>query len=444
MVHRNNLIFYSFCAAFWMLMCIGFVIEEILPFLEPLRPAVYLLGDTIILALGFYTLRTRKQWLAVMAFFLIAFVSSKLVNGEQWIEFFNGIRDYIGLLFACPVMSYLLASKDGERYKQSIDRQLKVFLWIQAFCILEQFIRYGANDHGGGTLGNGGSGLISMSVILVSFYLVTRSWDNSEYLKSLWKNRMWIILMFPVFLNETKVSFVMLALYFLLLYKPEIRSVGKFMIALPFIGLAFVALYFVYIHASDQSERSVADSDFIMAYLDSSESLDGSVDDLVDYAEDIWIEDLDHDFVDIPRFQKIGVLPWIMKRADGGLLLGAGVSQFKGGTVLGYTKFAEMQGWYLYGTSPWICAVSVELGFIGLAWFLWYAWYCIGFRRRTGPMSYQMKLMLIATVVLILFYNNAFRSQPFSVLFFSLCALTSVSAGKKESQGTKELPVAYE
>jgi hypothetical protein len=359
---------------------------------------------------------------------LIAVVSTILINKESWIALINGSRQFIGVIFWVPIFRYLLTCKRGVEFREKIDKNLFVFLCLQAFCITEQFIRYGANDHGGGSMGNGYSGVISTLICLLSFYFISKKWDSSHYIESLKKNWLYIFLLYPVFLNETKASFLYLAVYFLLLYKFEIKTVGKLLIAAPLIVAGVVGLYNIYLVATNQQDVDVASEDTMTEYL-----LSTDIDHLVEVAQAVQDQDIEPDnvwSVDLPRFAKISLLPSIISDTPGGLLLGAGLGQFKGGTTLELTKFATEYQWILYGSVPMLMFVSIQLGIIGLIWFFYVMiFHIISFSRNDDGFACKMKLFLLAVLTLSLFYNDMFQLAIFTSMYCYLAVVNTLKIG---------------
>ena len=178
MIHRSNFIFRLFCITFWIVTCSPFVMEEFLTPLAAIRSYILILCDALIVMLGLMTLRDRRQVWLIVSFFALAFVSTILINDIGWLNFFNGSRLFFGMLFVPSIVLYLLHDRQADRWRSGIERQLRIFLYVQAVCITWQFISYGAGDHGGGSMGMGFSGIVSALIILISYYFVARDFDN--------------------------------------------------------------------------------------------------------------------------------------------------------------------------------------------------------------------------------------------------------------------------
>lgn len=422
MIERYKLYYRLFLAIFWIETCFGFVAEELLPFIEPARNALFLLCDVATLLLGLLTLRKKGDWIVFGSFYLLAIISTVIVNRESWMTMLNGSRDFFGLIFAVPILRWFFTHERSEEFKASMIKQLNIWLWLQAFCVTEQFIRYGAGDHGGGTMGEGASGMVSMMIYLVSFFLVTRNWDTSNYFASLRKNWKYIILLYPSFLNETKVSFILLAAYFVLLLKYDRKLMVRMTYILPLSMLVFWGVGSFYLNVTRQEADRVLSKDFMEAYFYGID-IDGMIDIAIAVQEeDIEIDPKEWWSVDIPRIAKLVLIIPELRNCRGGELLGAGVGQFKGGTLVKETHFAKYNEWLLTGSRPWSFFVLTQLGYIGIIWFVAVVLYQILGNRAVRRFSVQMRLYLIACILIMLIYNEAMRFFNFCVLlyFFAL------------------------
>lgn len=420
MIGKYKLYYRVFIAVFWIAMTFGFVADELLPFLEPLRPAVFLLLDGLVVLLGLATLRQRGDIIVALSYMAIAVVSSLIVNHCSVATFVNGSRDFVGLVLMVPVLRYFLTCRYADDFRKSFNRQLRIWLWLQAFCITWQFALYGANDHGGGSMGFGASGITSMLIYLVSFYLITRNWDSSRYWDSLKRNKEYIFLLYPTLLNETKASFIMLVIYFLLLVKYDRLAVMRLLLAFPISVCAFVVLAVAYFDITDQDPEKVLSKEFFQNYF-YGEDLDF----LVEVGWMLQDGEMEIDpsnwwTLDIPRFAKpVLVTPMLRSETNGGVWLGAGVGQFKGGQVMSSTRFAQNNQWLLQGSKILLFFVYVQLGIIGLIWIIAVLARDLWPRvNRQIPFSMQVQLFVLADMLLIFIYNDSIRVLSFCLVFF--------------------------
>ncbi|MCM1076573.1 MAG: hypothetical protein NC411_04350 [Bacteroides sp.] len=414
MIEKYKLSTRLFFTALWILLTYGFVTEEFIPVLSPYRSYVFPLCDIIFLILGLVTLRSKRDIIITISFVLIAGISCKL-NRIGIVTAFNGGREFFGLIFVVPFIRYYLESKYRERFITSFDKQLFIFLILQAVCITWQFLRYGANDHGGGSMGNGYSGIVSTLIYITSFYLLSQKWTYGNYWGNIAKYKIYFILLYPTFLNETKISFIYIVLYFLLLLPIELKTVFKIFASIPFILIALISLGFVYLAATGQSSDSV----FSQTAMD--EYLTGNVeDDIVELAlavqDDIYDPE-DMGMLEIPRFLKLALIPEAMIDSDGGVMFGAGLGQLKGGTVVEKTPYAERWSWLLSGTNHGALIIFIQLGIMGFIWFV-YDIVTVLVPHSNNILGKNIKLYVSFIILLMMFYNDALRFFPFWAIIF--------------------------
>jgi hypothetical protein len=431
MIERNLFYYRIFIVIFWIEACFGFVSEELLPFdaLVQLKSPLFFLFDVALVVLGLKTITLRRDKIILWSFVIIAILSTLIINHEGVISFVNGFRQFIGMLFFIPIVRYLITCDRGAEFKQKIDKQLYIFLCLQPFCLVEQFIRYGAGDRGGGTMGDGSSGPISSLICIISFYLISQKWDSNNYFKSLRENKKYIFLLFPVFLNETKISLIYIAVYFILLYRYEIKNIGKLILLSPVFLVMMFGLYNVYLYATHQEDTDVLSVEFIHDYL-----IGNDIDDIIQFsqlsadgefeADNIW-------FVDLPRFLKIGLIPSTLSSTNGGLTFGAGLGQFKGGTTLDKTKFSKDNKWVLNGSIFMIYMYVIQLGIVGLIWGITSFVVIIRKGDSSIGMANKNRLFMIFMYIVTLFYLPMLTFLPFAVVFYYICAMSTIKIGDK-------------
>lgn len=426
MINKYRLVYTLLLLAFWPVVTQGFICDELLPFLSPVKPLVMGASDIIVTIMGFILLRDKTDRIVFWSFIVLA-AATTLVNHISLGTTLNGMRDFIGLTLTVPIWRYLFRSPYRREFIEKFDRQLFIYLIIQAVCLTEQFLRYGANDHGGGSWGNNQSGIVSTSIYYVSFYLMTRRWDTDlNYVQNLWKNVWLIVLLYPTFLNETKVSFVYLLLYFPLLYKINRNYIFKLLKISPIaIGLV-VLLVPVYLSVTHQDMEKIFTQESMIEYISGGDNLDEYID-IAQKAQDnpnLIIENLWA--VDVPRFAKIGFAPSILHDQSGGIILGAGLGHFKGGTMVSTSKFATKNEWVLTGTRPWLYFILIQLGILGIIWFVVSMFLEADFRRNyMDPFGTNIKLYFTLFMLILMFYNEAPRAMPLCLLFFYALAQTT-------------------
>ncbi|MCH5347612.1 MAG: hypothetical protein J1E63_10900 [Muribaculaceae bacterium] len=436
MISRYKLYLYPFVTVFWIMSCLGFVDQQLIPPLEKLHNAILAACDLVIIVLGLLTLKQRGDMVVFWSYLIIGAISTLFLNHIGIFNLFNGTRDFLGLIFAVPILRWFMTCEYREEFKRLMDKTLTAWLWLQAFTITWQFIKYGAGDWGGGTMGHGASGMMSMSIYLISFFLIVRRWDSSQYFSSLWKNRMYIFLLYPSFLNETKVSFILLAAYFILLIKFDRHFLVKILYVLP-VGVAvFIGLGSLYFSVTKQDPDEVLSVEFFEDYLYGQD-----LDNIIEVSMMIQDGTMDVDprewwTVDIPRIAKLVLIAPELRDTEGGLLFGAGLGQFKGGTMSDVPRFARINEWLLNGSRPWIFFIIVQLGWIGYVWFVCLMVRNLWIRRSNYPLAHKVVTLLALAFLIIQFYDASLRSFNFDVLLFYMTLCMQLDSGTKQEAAT--------
>ena len=273
-VTKSILIERALMGVFWVLGTTGFICDELIPGLESLRTYIILGCDAAIVLLGLLCLRHRADFIFISSLLLIALASSLVFNRLPIFFSLNGLRVFIGAMFCYPIFRYFMDDPlRREHFTRTFDKNLEIFLWLQIPCIGYQFIVYGADDHGGGSLGNWYSGTISMLIYLISFYLMKKRINHNHFLSSLVLNYKYILLLAPTFFNETKISFVLLVLYFILLMPIDKRMFVRALIITPILSILFFVGYTNYkmTFKGDLSEAtgtaSIFSEEYFMTYM---------------------------------------------------------------------------------------------------------------------------------------------------------------------------------
>ncbi|MCM1522825.1 MAG: hypothetical protein NC039_09270 [Muribaculaceae bacterium] len=416
LVERYKLYTGLFFGAMWVLLCYGFVRDEFIPALETVQPFANLLCDIVFLLLGVLTMRSRRDLVMLGSFLLISLVS-KYLNHQGMAEWINGFRDYIGLLFTVPFIRYMMSRRDyAGRFTKSMDKQLLIFLWLQVVCLVWQFVKYGANDAGGGSMGYGHSGVVSTLIYVISFYFMTKKWDfDLTYFQNLYANRVYVFLLFPTFLNETKISFIFMLAYFILLMKIDRRFVLRLIIAIPIAIVGFFVLAYAYLMSTNQTADRYVDQDFYIEYL-----VGHDFDDLVNLAILVEEEEVETDnlwAVDLPRLGRFFVLKDALDHSGGGMAFGAGIGNLKGNNYFSKSAFARKYSWLLKGSVPMSFAWMVQLGWIGLIWLVVNVMTVL-FTPNRCALAKNLRLYLLMVFLLMMLYQDQFRLVYYCVIAF--------------------------
>ena len=379
-VTKSILIKRAFFGVFWVLATIGFICDEFIPEVESVRTYIMLACDAMLALLGLLCLRHRTDILFIFALALISFGSSVVFNGLSPFFAANGMRVFIGLMFCYPIFRYFMDdAQRREHFIKTLDKNLEIFLWLQVPCIAFQFIAYGADDHVGGSLGNWYSGTISMLIYIISFYLMHKRIDQRDFAGSIIKNFKYVLLLTPTFFNETKISFVLLVIYFILLMPLDKRIYKRAIISLPILVVLFALGY----------------STYKITYKGDVSS---TTDEIDIFSEDYLVEYVLSD-------------------------VGFGVGHFKGGTKMDHSEFYDHYEWYLIGTMPYLIHIYLQLGVVGLLLFLGYL-VSLFFRHPDGCSIRDMNLQIFMALLIgmNLFYAESLRDPFFAIIIYGFVA----------------------
>lgn len=433
-VTKSILIQRALIGVFWVLGTVGFICDEFVPGLESLRSYIILACDAVLVMIGLMSLRHKVDLIFIGSLLLLSMTSSIVFNRLPVIFSVNGMRVFIGAMFCYPIFRYFI--DDQQRHDHFIktwDKQLEIFLWLQVFCIGYQFIIYGADDHGGGSLGNWYSGTISMLIYLISFYLMKKRINPKHFMASIVNNYKYVLLLLPTFFNETKISFVLLVLYFVLLMPIDKRLFVRSIIVLPIMSLLFLLGYTTYqlTYKGDVSKTAdnldIFSEEYLMEYV---------LSDVENAEEDVeWsLENDEKGVADLGRLTKFLLLPMFEENNPGHIPLGFGVGHFKGGTKLSHSEFYDQYEWYLIGTIPYLIHIYLQLGVVGLLWFI--VFFISLFIRH--PKAYpkrdlNLQIFLIIFIGINLFYLESLRDPFFCTIVYGFIALSWLP-DKKETQ----------
>lgn len=439
MINKYNFYYRFFVILFWVSMCFNFVVEEFFVPLKSLEFAFSVFVQFAFALLGLLLLRNKHDILVIGAFLAITVLSTLIINGLPVKMFINGLRNFFALLFAIPVIRFFVTGPGAAEFKARFDKQLQIWLYIQAVCVMWQFFKYGANDAGGGSMGYGASGMVSMLIYLISYYLVVQKWDFDDFLGSLRRNYANVLLLLPTFFNETKISFVLLILYFLLLYKPSRSAILKVIYVVPVVIALGAGLIATYLHATGADADYVLSMDFVDAYFFGAE-MDETIEIAMDVQDGYYDDGLEEGQVwllDIARLAKFPLTIPELEKTPGGLVLGAGLGNLNGGKRMGESDFSRKNRWMLIGSRPWSFTLLVETGFCGIIWFFWMVisgFFC-GFKYSF--FSKRMYFYLGICIFLMLFYNEALWYVNFCIPFFYLgFAVRLVDKGRESSESS--------
>ena len=401
--------------AFWTIGFVPFVGQEIIRgFYDKLSSILLLLSDVTIVMLGLWLIRSKIDIIILVSFLILSYVSTCVFNDGSIMQYANGIRLYIGFIFIIPILRYFISDPiRRDFFVKKFDKNLYIFLWLQLPCSIIQCVQYGAFDQVGGTLGWMQSGEMSTLVYLISLYFMRKKWDdNKSYLSNIRQNWTLILLLVPSFLNETKISFVYLLLYFFFLLPMDRKFILRVVIVAPCVALvmSLMSVFYLYMGGKDNTFSQ----EFVEEYLFGDE--DGR--NYVEFILDNGIESIEdsEDFGDLARMIKFQAIPVVQEDEPHSTVIGFGVGIFRGGAVLGMSDFVKDYKWLTQGTRMMFYVFILELGYLGLVWYIlfWLLMFKGNSKYRKNP---QVLIYQIILILLIGMYNVAFANLTFSIIF---------------------------
>lgn len=384
----------------------------------PVNPSyIYLILDVILLFTAFlsFNLKNSKRLIFLILLFLLVFVFSFYVNRNEldFLFFMNGIRDFLPYLLFPVIFFNLFQSSAHISFAKSMEIFLYIFLVLQIPASFIQFLAAGAGDEVGGTLGRGGSGMLTFTVYLSTYYLMIRDFDQKNFMKSLLRRSYLLIFWIPTFINETKISFLMIVLFFVLLAPLKLSSIFRVTL--------IAALIIPVILLFNNFYRQVAGKDFFSEIFKK------------EYLEEYLFGNSNVDLsgnMDVPRLMKIQLALKLQKGDK--FFFGNGLGQFKGGSVLSLTSFSTRFNWLLAGSVPMSFFVFVQTGLFGFLVFImvWYNLFKKAWDNRSFVFARNMSLFCTISFIVILFYNDSLRS----LFFCGLIMYFMIFAGSKRDE----------
>ncbi|MFI3238970.1 MAG: hypothetical protein R3Y22_00025 [Bacteroidales bacterium] len=401
----------------------GFMQEEILPFIESIKSYLFLLSDMGFLMLGVATLRKRSDKIMIISFVLLM-IASKYINNIPISSSINGSRDFWSLIFIVPFIRYYLVDEERRNFFISkLDKFILIFLIVQIPVATYQCLLYGPHDRVGGTMGDGYSGILSTLLYLLTFYLLQKKIAGRNTLIALSENWYYFLFLIPSMLNETKASFIFLILMIISFLKMDRRIVLRVVIATPIIILIVLPIITtVYFSVTNTTDNIFSLEYYTEMYLLNDESVAWALSD-----------DVDAEGQDIPRFTKV-VAGWEILDEDNAFLLGKGVGLFKGKTmgIVPQIPFAVEYEWLLRGSVIMFFALIMQLGFLGIAWYIAHFIVNSPNMRKFEDININLYFFLFAVFLFLMVYNNSLFLPCFAVFFLYLLLISNYPVTKTE------------
>jgi hypothetical protein len=375
--------------------------------------------DGLMLLMAILSVWRNRESYAVwsLVIFLLISTITFVYTSERFgiLEHLNGLREPL-FFFSCLVVIFdLFFSKYQEWFITWFTRFLIVFAVVQIPVAAIQFLEFGAGDGVGGTYGvKGGSGNLTQILFLISFFLAVRyaSLEDGTHF-SIKKVPVFLALLIPCAINETKVSFVLLAVYILLLAGSRRRILHT----IPLLVFGFVLVFLLnYFYSSTVEDTSkILDENYVEKYLLTAST--GSGDDL-------------------PRFQRLILMFRVMGGDVGSILLGMGYGVMGGGNIMGISRLGRALYYLVEGSRILLFRIWIQGGLAAVVTFAFAMFAWLRVKVPQYPTVRKFHWFLAFSLLLIWFYNEAMLDRTFApvAIFFMFW----VSEGGGETNKAEE------
>jgi hypothetical protein len=382
---------------------LGWIIES--AFLTNVARILTLAADLGMFSLALPALRRTWRFYGTRSALVFVIVSSvTIVYNLDRIEFVgqvNGLRlPFFFFMVLIVINDFLYSDYEGE-FRRYFGWFLLVFALAQLPTSFMQFLKYGPGDDVGGTMGWGGSNVVTLSLFLIVFYLIVKHGSADEGTRfKLSRIVLFSLLLVPCTLNETKISFVLLAVMVLLLVPTKRLS-----LALPVL-LVGVVLFYALNTLYSTYERDTAfllDEHFLERYLLYSEKAQG----------------------DLPRGQKL-LYTWdLMANDPPTYFVGMGYGVFMGGNLLKSASFGYVVG-YLAGARMYLNTVWLQGGILGVVAIAFPLFHFLRTKNLISPNMKRYRVFLFIVLLAMWFYHDSLHNRCFAAIAAYLVLWTEV------------------
>jgi len=401
-----------FFSILWLYSCIGFVFQ-LIPALEFLQSPVNVLCDGAIILLSLASIRKQSlkyfyMFSAVIFIGIISYIYN--YDGISPMQFFNGTRGFIPAFFSLIFITNMLYSRKKIRFFQAMNAYIIAYLILQIPVSILQFAYFnvGNGDAVGGTAGWGHAGSMSILIYLCTFFVLMQNFDSNRILKSLFANKWLFLCWIPSFINETKITMILIAMFFALCLNVSFAKIQKNIII---IALSLIIL-FLYFSAYKKYEAGGRGIDEILTSGYYAAEF-GESDDKYTINEDY----------DLPRLLRTLITFDLLTENTRTFFFGKSFGHFNVSSME-LTKFAKEYDYLVKGSNPFFIIVILQVGILGFL--IVYSAMFIGISSqknilpRLNSNYNRMRFFLVTMLILISYYIAVFRFFNFSILFFYL------------------------
>jgi hypothetical protein len=380
--------------------------------LEFLLSPVNILCDGIIILLAFATIKKRSMKYLYM-FFAVAFIGviSYFHNyGISLTQFINGMRSIIPLFFSLIFITNILYGKKNVQFYQAMNSYIIAYLVLNIPVSLWQAAAFGiGSDYIGGIAGTWHSGNMSILIYLCTFYVLMQNFDSDKIAKSLLANK-WIFLCWiPSFINETKISFILILVFFILCLNISLAKIHKNIIAI----LLSAAILLVFSYAYQKTNAGGKNLSEILTSGYYAVEFMGT-----DALEKTDVYDLQYD---LQRSIRMIIMLDLLTKDYSTFFFGKSFGHFNISSAE-YTQFAKEYSYLVEGSNPFIVVMLLQVGVVGFLIVCLAMFIGISDRKNILPSfdgnHNKMRSFLIAVLIMVSYYSTAFRNFYFPAIFF--------------------------
>lgn len=358
------------------------------------------LADIIIIALGFNAWFGLKDKLIKKSLLLFSIISTitYLYNKSTvgLLMHINGLREPLVFLCALIFISKLLETNEKEKIVQRFVHLFWFLAIIQIPISWMQFSMYGAGDLVGGSLSTGGSGIVTLALFLITFFFIqyyTSTANGNSFQTG--HALLFLVLLFPTLINQTKVSFVLLPIMLGVMLDFRRRMMASLaMVTVSVIGLVILAVVYINVVSPDFMEAFTKEG-FESYYL----------------ADNIKAGD-------IPRFGKMAFLFVLFSDNALNYIFGMGYGLMKGQNIIGVSDIGSFLEPLFQGSRMQFFTTFLQGGLLATILFVGVSFAGL-YRRKNMQFTFThraFRLFLAAVMAIIWIYNDALWGAPFGTV----------------------------
>lgn len=382
------------------------------------RSAIFAGFELMMLLLVVLSLSTIPRGYAMIVLLLLAAIGFNFVHSPISLAVsLNGSREML-LFILFPIFYYKIFAEGNEEESYKYLRLFRRFSWffllVQIPATLWQFMKFGASDMVGGTYGSGASGGVTIIILCLVFYMFQFPYPG-------WKKMMLLLLLAPLMLNETKISFILIPMMVMFIFfEPKAKNIIYAGIGG---GLFLLIASQLYVHEQVNVGHSIFDifnKDFLNDYL----------------LSDTTTVDLN---ADLPRITRLIIGYNIIAHDTFTLLFGMEYGMFRGTTTGQVSLFARNYFWLLKGTRPYLFFVMMQGGLIMVGGvFLIMFKICNFFRHVNKQTVFYFLIFLI-----MLLYADSFRAHNFLIVYMFVLFFVNSDIFKTKAYLNEDIDSLY-